>query len=61
MSKWLAMILAGSLLAACGGNVRTADPVRYDFGSPGASIAEAGAVMPLPLAAKPCKMRGTTC
>ncbi|MDP3513971.1 MAG: ABC-type transport auxiliary lipoprotein family protein [Sulfuritalea sp.] len=51
MSKWLAMILAGSLLAACGGNVRTAEPVRYDFGSPGASIAEAGVVMPLPLAA----------
>lgn len=51
MSKWLAMILAGSLLAACGGNVRTAEPVRYDFGSSGASIAEAGAVMPLPLAA----------
>ncbi|MFH1870393.1 MAG: hypothetical protein ABIK82_07625 [Pseudomonadota bacterium] len=47
MSKWLAMILAGSLLAACGGNVRTAEPVRYDFGSPGAPIAEAGAVMPL--------------
>ncbi|WP_310450064.1 ABC-type transport auxiliary lipoprotein family protein [Sulfuritalea sp.] len=49
MSKWLAMILAGSLLAACGGNVRTAEPVRYDFGSSGASIAEAAA--PLPLAA----------
>lgn len=50
MSKWLAMILAGSLLAACGGNVRTAEPVRYDFGSPGAPIAEAGTAAP-PLAA----------
>ena len=51
MSKWLAMVLAGSLLAACGGNVRTAEPVRYDFGSPGAPIAEAGTAAPLPLAA----------
>lgn len=47
MSKWLAMILAGSLLAACGGNVRTAEPVRYDFGSPGAPLAETAAALPL--------------
>lgn len=51
MSKWLAMILAGSLLAACGGNVRTADPARYDFGSPDARQAEAGSAAPVPLAA----------
>jgi len=31
--KLLLTILAGALLAACGGNVVTIDPVRYDFGS----------------------------
>ena len=33
MMKRLVTILAGVLLAACGGNVRTAEPVRYDFGA----------------------------
>lgn len=31
--KMLAVILASAMLAACGGNVRTVEPVRYDFGS----------------------------
>ncbi|MDZ4254863.1 MAG: ABC-type transport auxiliary lipoprotein family protein [Sulfuritalea sp.] len=51
MSKWLTMILAGSLLAACGGNVSLVEPVRYDFGSPGAQTSESGSVATLPLAA----------
>lgn len=43
MMKWLATILAGLLLLACGGNVRTAEPARYDFGGltgsgPGSNI-----------------------
>ena len=29
----LAAILAGVLLAACGGNVRTTEPVQYDLGN----------------------------
>lgn len=33
MMKWLVSILAGLLLAACGGNVRTMELARYDFGS----------------------------
>lgn len=33
MMKRVVSILAGLLLAACGGNVRTTEPVRYDFGS----------------------------
>lgn len=32
MKKWLATIVASSFLMACGGNLRTAEPVRYDFG-----------------------------
>ena len=32
MMKRLAAILAGVLLAACGGNVRTAEPAQYDLG-----------------------------
>lgn len=31
--KWPVSILAGVLLAACGGNVRTTEMVRYDFGN----------------------------
>ncbi len=31
--KWLIAILAGGVLAACGGNVATVEPVRYDLGS----------------------------
>lgn len=31
--KRVVSILAGLLLAACGGNVRTTEPVRYDLGS----------------------------
>jgi cholesterol transport system auxiliary component len=31
--KLLLTILAGALLAACGGNVATVAPLRYDFGS----------------------------
>lgn len=31
--KWMIAILAGGLLAACGGNVATVEPVRYDLGS----------------------------
>ncbi len=47
MMKRLLAMLAVLLLAACGGNVRTADPVRYDFGSLDGSAAAAR----LPLAA----------
>ena len=51
MMKWLAIILAGTLLAACGGNVRTAEPVRYDFGNLAAKVVEAGPDSRIPLAA----------
>ena len=47
MSKWPIAILAGMLLAACGGNVRTTEAVRYDFGS----LAGSGPVSRLPVAA----------
>lgn len=33
MMKWMASILAGLLLAACSGNLRTGEVNRYDFGS----------------------------
>jgi cholesterol transport system auxiliary component len=33
MMKWLVLSAAGLLLAACGGNVRTTDPVQYDLGN----------------------------
>ncbi|MDP2823459.1 MAG: ABC-type transport auxiliary lipoprotein family protein [Sulfuritalea sp.] len=49
--KWLATIFAASLLAACGGNLRTAEPVRYDFGNLAAKGAEAGTGSRVPLAA----------
>lgn len=32
MKRWVS-ILAGTMLAACGGNVRTAETVRYDLGN----------------------------
>lgn len=32
--KWVASLLAGALLAACGGNVRTAGMAQYDLGNP---------------------------
>lgn len=51
MMKCLAIILASLLLAACGGNVRTAEPARYDFGAQAARNAEAGPVSRVPLAA----------
>jgi cholesterol transport system auxiliary component len=35
MMKRLMMILAGVLLAGCGGSVATVEPVRYDFGNTG--------------------------
>ena len=35
--KWLIAILAGALLAACGGHVRTAEMASYDLGNPGGS------------------------
>ena len=33
MMKWLFTILAGLLLAACGGNVASTEVARYDFGT----------------------------
>ncbi|MDP1611408.1 MAG: ABC-type transport auxiliary lipoprotein family protein [Sulfuritalea sp.] len=50
MTKWLSMVLAGTLLTACAGNVRTADPVRYDFGALAVSEAAAEPELRLPLA-----------
>ncbi len=47
MMKRLLAMIAALLLAACGGNVRTADPVRYDFGS----LDGSAAATRLPLAA----------
>jgi cholesterol transport system auxiliary component len=48
MTKWLATILAGLLLAACGANnVRTSELARYDFGE----LAGGGSASPVPLAA----------
>ena len=51
MMKRLAAILAGVLLAACGGNVRTAETVLYDLGGPGAKGAEAWSGSRMPIAA----------
>ena len=45
--KLLLTILAGALLAACGGNVATVEPVRYDFGT----LAGGGSGSRLPVAA----------
>lgn len=47
MMKRLSGLLAVLLLAACGGNVRTTEAVRYDFGD----VSGGAPVMPLPLAA----------
>ena len=51
MSKWPIAILAGVLLAACGGNVRITEPARYDFGSLAAKATEAGPASRIPIAA----------
>lgn len=51
MSKWPIAILAGMLLAACGGNVRTTEAARYDFGSLAAKVTEAGPGSRIPIAA----------
>ncbi len=47
MMTRLVTVIAALLLVACGGNVRTAEPVRYDFGSLDGSAAASR----LPLAA----------
>lgn len=45
--RWqVGMLLLGLLLAACGGNVRVGEAVRYDFGH----VSGGTAAMPLPLA-----------
>ncbi|KAF0163620.1 MAG: hypothetical protein FD157_2950 [Rhodocyclaceae bacterium] len=51
MSKWPIAILAGMLLAACGGNVRTTEAARYDFGNLAAKVKEAGPGSRMPIAA----------
>lgn len=45
--KRLVTILAGTLLAACGGSVATVEPVRYDFGS----LSGSGSGSSLPISA----------
>ena len=45
--RLLLTMIAGALLAACGGNVATVEPVRYDFGS----LAGGGSGSRLPVAA----------
>ncbi len=47
MMRRLVTMLAGLLLAACGGNVRTVEPVRYDFGN----LDGSAVTLRLPLAA----------
>ncbi len=49
--KLAASILAGMLLAACGGNVRTTEMVRYDFGDLGVKAVETGSGPRVPIAA----------
>ncbi|MDP2821571.1 MAG: ABC-type transport auxiliary lipoprotein family protein [Sulfuritalea sp.] len=49
--KWPVSILAGVLLAACGGNVRTSETVQYDFGNLAAKGPEAGSASRIPIAA----------
>jgi cholesterol transport system auxiliary component len=51
MNKWPIAILAGMLLAACGGNVPITEPARYDFGSLAAKATEAGPASRIPIAA----------
>ncbi len=46
MRRWLISMLGCMLLAACGGNVRTTEPVQYDFGN----LAGSGAGVRVPLA-----------
>ena len=33
--RYLVVVFAGILMSACGGNVRTSEPVQYDFGDIG--------------------------
>jgi len=51
MSKWPIAILAGMMLAACGGNVPIIEPARYDFGSLAATATEAGSASRIQIAA----------
>ena len=44
-------IVAGLLLAACGGNVRTTEMVRYDFGSLAAKVTELRTESRIPISA----------
>ena len=39
MAKCMVAVCAAMLLAACGGNARTAEPAHYDLGNPGAAAA----------------------
>jgi cholesterol transport system auxiliary component len=50
MMKRLLGILAGVLLGACGGNVLTAEPVRYDFGTLTGRVTDAWAGSRIPIA-----------
>jgi cholesterol transport system auxiliary component len=50
MMRLLVLVLAGALLAACGGNVRTTEIALYDFGNLAAKGPEAGAVTRIPIA-----------
>lgn len=49
MMRWLVLVLAGALLAACGGNVRTIEISLYDFGNLAAAGPEAGSVTRIPI------------
>lgn len=51
MMKRVVSILAGLLLAACGGNVPTTEMVRYDFGSLAAKVTESWTGSRIPIAA----------
>lgn len=51
MMKWLLAGLAGALLTACGGNVRSVEMVRYDLGTLAAKATEARSGSRIPLAA----------
>lgn len=51
MMKRLLVVLAGALLAACVGNVRTTDMARYDFGDIAAREAEQWPASRIPIAA----------
>ncbi|MDK9704348.1 MAG: PqiC family protein [Sulfuritalea sp.] len=51
MSTWPIAILAGMLVAACGGNVRAPEAARYDLGNPAGKAAEARPGTRIPIAA----------